>query len=324
MSIKRHRRLRATGAIRNLVRETSLTRHDLIQPFFIVPGSRKAEEIPSMPGIRRYSVDRLLKQVEAYIKVGGQAGLFFGVPEDKEALPTAAYDEQGLVPQAVRELKRNFPDFLVITDVCLCAYTAHGHCGVVRGQQIDNDISVELLVQMAAAHAAAGADIVAPSDMMDGRIFRIREDLDHSGLSGTAIMSYAAKYASAFYGPFRDAAQSAPAFGDRKSYQMDSANAREAVKEALQDVEEGADIIMVKPALAYLDILARLRPVVNVPLAAYHVSGEYAMIKAAAQNGWIDERQVTLESLTAIKRAGVDVIVTYCAKDVMEWLKGET
>lgn len=316
----RYRRLRKSEAVRRLVRETTLDPHDLIQPFFIVDGKNKSESIESMPGIRRYSVDLLLKEIESYIKLGGSCGLFFGVSAKKDLKGVHACSADGLIPRAVRAVKKSFPDFLVITDVCLCAYLNHGHCGILSGDKIDNDLTLPVLSQMALAHAHAGADFVAPSDMMDFRVAHIRNALDKKKFQDTGIISYAVKYASAFYGPFREAAQSAPDFGDRKSYQMDYGNIREAVKEARRDIDEGADIVMVKPALAYLDVIARLHQDVNVPVAAFQVSGEYAMIKAAAQKKWIDEKKVAIESLTAIKRAGADIIFTYYAKDVLKWL----
>jgi porphobilinogen synthase len=261
-----------------------------------------------------------MKELESYIQLGGTAGLFFGVSTKKDLKGVHACSDQGLVPKAVRAIKKNFPDFLVLTDVCLCGYLEHGHCGIVQGNAIDNDATLPVLARMAEAHAAAGADFVAPSDMMDFRVARIREALNKNKFQDVGILSYAVKYASAFYGPFREAAHSAPEFGDRKTYQMDYANSREALKEAKQDMAEGADIVMVKPALAYLDIVALLRRELDVPIAAYHVSGEYAMIKAAAQKKWVDEKKITLESLTSIKRAGADLIFTYCAKDALRWL----
>ncbi len=317
----RFRRLRNSPGLRNLVRETVLTKYDLIQPYFIVEGKNKKETIASMPEIYRYSVDLLLKEIEKFIKTGGQAGILFGVPAKKDKLGSEAYSSSGIVQKAVKAIKENFPDFVVITDVCLCGYTDHGHCGVVEKGKVNNDKTIDLLGKVAVSHAEAGADLVAPSDMMDFRVGRIREELDKKGFAELPIMSYAVKYSSAFYGPFREAAHSAPGFGDRKTYQMDPANQREAIKEAEQDVKEGADIIMVKPAVAYLDIISLLRQKFNVPIAAYHVSGEYAMIKAAARNKWIDERNTVLETLTSIKRAGADIIVTYYAKEALGWIK---
>lgn len=306
--------------MRRLVRETHLHADQLIQPFFVIEGKGKKQAVDSMPGIYRYSVDQLLRAVERYHKLGGHAGLFFGLTDKKDAVASSAYGASGIVQKAVKAVKKSFPDFLVITDVCLCAFTDHGHCGIVESKNVDNDRTLPILAKVAVSHAEAGADIVAPSDMMDFRVQAIREALDRARLKDTAIMSYAVKYASAFYGPFRDAARSAPGFGDRQSYQMDPANVREALKEAKQDVAEGADMVMVKPALAYLDIISMLKGQVDVPIAAYSVSGEYAMIKAAAQKKWIDERSVVLESLLAVKRAGADIIITYHAEDVLRYL----
>ena len=316
----RFRRLRKTENIRGLVRETNLSADDLIQPFFVVEGKNKKESIDAMPGISRYSIDNLIKAIGRFYKAGGKAGMFFGLPYKKDSLGSQAYTPAGIIPKAIKAIKKEFPHFVVITDVCLCAYTDHGHCGVIQEGEIHNDKTVVLLGKMAAVHAQAGADIVAPSDMMDFRVAQIRRDLDKNGFENVAIMSYAVKYHSAFYGPFREAAHSSPKFGDRKTYQMDCANQREALKEAAQDINEGADIIMVKPALPYLDVITLLRMKTNVPLAAYHVSGEYAMIKAASQKKWIDEKSVVLESLTSIKRAGADMIVTYYAEQALEWI----
>ncbi|OGX25816.1 MAG: delta-aminolevulinic acid dehydratase [Omnitrophica WOR_2 bacterium RIFCSPHIGHO2_02_FULL_48_11] len=318
--MNRFRRLRAHESIRRLVRETHLVKEQLIQPFFVREGTKKQEAIESMPGIYRYSTDQLLRAVESYQKAGGSAGLFFGVPDKKDNQGSGAYAATGIVQKAVKAIKKNFPKFLVITDICLCAYTDHGHCGIIADGAVDNDKTLPILGKVAVSHAAVGADIVAPSDMMDFRVSHIRQDLDKNNFQNIAILSYAVKYASAFYGPFREAAHSTPESGDRKSYQMDYANAREALKEARQDVAEGADMVMVKPALAYLDIIALLRRDLNVPLAAYSVSGEYAMIKVAAQKKWIDEKQIVLESLTAIKRAGADIIISYHAQDALRWM----
>ncbi|OGX37033.1 MAG: delta-aminolevulinic acid dehydratase [Omnitrophica WOR_2 bacterium RIFCSPHIGHO2_02_FULL_50_17] len=318
--MKRYRRLRTTKTLRNLVRETTLSADDFIQPFFVVEGTQKKESIASMPGIFRYSPDILIGAVEEYVKAGGEACLLFGIPEKKDAAASQAYALKGVVPTAIQRIKKEFPDFLVATDVCLCAYMDHGHCGVMHNQTVDNDKTLPLLAKMALTHAEAGCDIVAPSDMMDFRVQRIREELDKHGFLNVVLMSYAVKYASAYYGPFREAADSAPQFGDRRTYQMDYANSREAVKEALQDIEEGADIVMVKPALAYLDIIASLRQKVNVPVAAYSVSGEYSMIKAAAEKNWVNESDIVLESLTAMKRAGADIIITYHAQEALKWL----
>jgi len=303
------------------VTETRLHRDELIQPFFVVDGSTKKETIPSMPDIFRYSVDTLLKSIEKYVKHGGRSILLFGLPKDKDDFAKAAYADNGIVQKAIRQIKKHFPQLLVITDVCLCAYTKHGHCGILTGDHIDNDKSLPLLAKMAVSHAAAGADIVAPSDMMDFRVAAIRDALEENGFKNTVIMSYAVKYSSAYYGPFREAADSSPSFGDRKSYQMNNANSREALKEAKQDIIEGADMVMVKPALAYLDIIKVLRQKLDVPIVAYNVSGEYSMVKAAAQKKWVDERAIVLENLTAMKRAGADIIISYHTQDVLSWLK---
>ncbi len=316
----RFRRLRTTPALRKLVQETRVSADELIQPFFVVEGKNKKEAIASMPGIYRYSIDRLLSAVESYQKAGGYAGLFFGVPSHKDAKASAAYAKDGIVQKAVRAIKKNFPDFLISTDICLCSYTNHGHCGIIESGNVDNDKTIALLGKVAVSHADAGADIVAPSDMMDFRVKQIREDLGKGGFQNTVIMSYAVKYASAFYGPFRDAADSTPHFGNRKSYQMDPANSREALKEARKDIEEGADIVMVKPALAYLDVISKLKNELTVPIAAYSVSGEYSLIKAAAAKNWVNERDIVLESLTSIKRAGADIIISYYAQEALKWL----
>ncbi len=316
----RYRRLRKSEAIRRLVRETELNKRDLIQPFFVIDGKNKEQQIAAMPGISRFSVDRLLQEVEGYIKLGGESGLLFGVSDKKDLKGVAAHSDEGIIAKAIRAVKKNFPEFIVITDVCLCAYLTHGHCGILKGRHVDNDATLPVLGKMALSHARAGADLVAPSDMMDFRVQHIREVLDQNHYENIGILSYAVKYASAFYGPFREAAQSAPEFGDRKTYQMDYANSREALKEARQDVWEGADIVMVKPAVAYLDVVSLLRNNLSVPIAAFHVSGEYSMIKAAAQKKWIDEQKVVLETLTSIKRAGADIILTYYAKEALRWL----
>jgi porphobilinogen synthase len=320
MDRNRYRRLRKNEVIRKLVSETTLSPTDLIQPFFIIDGKNKSVAIDSMPGIQRFTTDKLLHEIEAYIKLGGRAGLLFGVSEKKDLKGDFALDEQGLIPKSIRLIKKEFPEFLVITDVCLCAYLKHGHCGILSGELIDNDASLPILSRMALSHSRAGADFVAPSDMMDFRVVHIRQALDNNNQKDTGIISYSVKYASAFYGPFREAAHSSPSFGNRKTYQMDFGNIKEAVKEAHQDIAEGADIVMVKPAMAYLDVISRLNQSVLVPIAAYHVSGEYAMIKAAAQKKWIDEKNIVIESLTAIKRAGAKIIFTYYAKDVLKWL----
>lgn len=319
--VVRMRRLRRDGAMRRLVRETELAASDLVYPLFVTNGKGVREEIRSLPGQYRWSVDLVAEEAARAAEAGITAVILFGIPEHKDELGTGAYDDEGVVQQAVRALKAALPAMTVITDVCLDEYTSHGHCGLVSGTEILNDETLPLLAKAAVSHARAGADIVAPSDMMDGRVGVIRRALDEAGFANTPIMAYSAKYASAFYGPFREAADSAPCFGDRRSYQMDPPNAREALREVALDLEEGADIVMVKPALAYLDIIRRVREAFLVPVAAYNVSGEYAMIKAAAANGWLDERQVTLETLIAIKRAGADIILTYHAVDAARWLK---
>ena len=311
----RPRRMRQTEAFRRMIRETAVSTDDLILPLFAIGGRGVKNPIPSMPGVFQQSVDNLVKTCTEACKTGIPAVMLFGLPDKKDPLGTAAYAKDGIVQRAVREVKNKVPELAVITDVCLCAYTDHGHCGMVDGNRIDNDATLDLLARTALSHARAGADMVAPSDMMDGRVAEIREALDESGHGETPIMSYAVKYCSAFYGPFREAADSAPQFGDRRTYQMDPANALEAIREASMDVEEGADIIMVKPALPYLDIIHRIRDEVDLPVAAYNVSGEYAMVKAAEQMGWIDGTRVMLETLTAIRRAGADMILTYFALD---------
>ena len=318
----RPRRLRRTPALRSMVRETALAVTDLVYPLFVIHGRDVRREVPSMPGVYQLSVEHLVREAEEVHGLGVPAVILFGIPEAKDETGTGAYDDNGVVQSAVRALKKEFPELVVITDVCLCEYTSHGHCGVVEDGEILNDPTLDLLAKEAVSHARAGADVVAPSDMMDGRVAAIREALDGEGFSHVPILSYAVKYASAFYGPFRDAAESPPQFGDRSSYQMDPANAREALREAAQDVSEGADILMVKPALPYLDVLHALRQEVDLPLAAYNVSGEYAMLKAAARLGWLEEERVMMESLTAIKRAGADLILTYWAKDAARLLHG--
>ncbi len=316
----RLRRLRMTAPLRRMVRETALGPDDFIYPLFVMPGKGRVEEIPSMPGQHRFTVDRLPAEVEEAARLGIPAVILFGIPEAKDELASGAYAPDGIVQQAIRAAKKAVPEMVVMADVCLCEYMSHGHCGVVRDGAVDNDATLDLLARTAVSLAEAGADVVAPSDMMDGRVAAIRRALDAQGFSLVPILSYAAKYASAFYGPFRDAACSAPAFGDRRSHQMDPANRREAMREIALDLEEGADAVMVKPALAYLDVLREARRRFDVPLAAYNVSGEYAMVKAAAARGWLDERAVVLEILTAIKRAGADWILTYHAKDACRWL----
>jgi porphobilinogen synthase len=316
----RLRRLRRTESLRALVRETELSPAHLIQPLFVVAGEGIREPVDSMPGIERFSISELVAECTEIAATGVNAVLLFGVPAAKDETGSGAYDEEGVVQMAVRALKEAHPDLTVITDVCLCEYTSHGHCGFVRDGEVDNDITVELLAKTAISHAEAGADAVAPSDMMDGRVGTIRHQLDEEGHSGVPIVAYSAKYASPLYGPFRDAAESTPGFGDRRGYQMDPANAAEAVREAQLDLEEGADVVMVKPAIPYLDVVRRVKEATGAPVAAYHVSGEYSMLKAAAERGWIDERPAVLEALTSIRRAGADAIVTYYAKEAAPWL----
>ncbi len=318
--IHRLRRLRRTEALRAFVRETALTARALVYPVFVCPGSKVKDEIRSMPGNFRWSVDLLVDECKAVRDLGIPAVILFGIPEKKDETGSGAYDSEGIVQRAVRALKKAVSDLIVICDVCLDEYTSHGHCGVVKDGEVDNDSTLELLARTALTHVEAGADIVAPSDMMDGRVARIRQGLDARGFMQTPILAYSAKYASAFYGPFREAADSAPKFGDRKSYQMDPANQREAMREIALDIEEGADIIMVKPALAYLDIIALARRQFDVPLAAYQVSGEYSMIEAAAKNGWLDRERAMMEALLAIRRAGADIILTYFAKEAARLL----
>jgi porphobilinogen synthase len=317
----RLRRLRRTDTLRGLVRETELSPSHLIQPAFVVAGEGIREGVESMPGIERFSISGLVEEAREVAAAGVGAILLFGVPAAKDESGSGAYDDEGVVQMAVRALKEALPDLTVITDVCLCEYTSHGHCGFVRDGEVDNDITVELLAKVAISHAEAGADAVAPSDMMDGRVGSIRFQLDEEGHAGVPIVAYSAKYASAFYGPFREAAESTPDFGDRRGYQMDPANAAEAVREAELDLDEGADMLMVKPATPYLDVVRRVKDATGAPVAAYHVSGEYSMLKAAAANGWIDERQAVLETLTSIRRAGADAIVTYYAKEAAPWLR---
>jgi porphobilinogen synthase len=318
----RPRRLRRTEALRALVRETRLTERSLVYPLFVCPGSRVKDDIKSMPGNYRWSVDMLVDECKSAYDLGVPAVILFGIPETKDEVGSGAYDPDGIVQRAVRALKKALPDLIVIGDVCLCEYTSHGHCGVVKGNEIENDPTLDLLAKTALTQAQAGADIVAPSDMMDGRVARIRAELDAHGLSWIPILSYASKYASAFYGPFRDAAESAPQFGDRKSHQMDPANQREALREIALDIEEGADIIMIKPAMPYLDVIALARLRFDVPIAAYQVSGEFSLIEAAAKMGWVDRNRIMMEALTSIQRAGADIILTYFAKDVARLLRG--
>ncbi|MBI5407523.1 MAG: porphobilinogen synthase [Nitrospirae bacterium] len=317
----RLRRMRATEAHRRMVRETVLSVNDLIYPLFVVPGRNIRREISSMPGSFQLSVDQVITEAKEVSGLGIPAVILFGIPEHKDETGSEAYASDGIVQQAIKAVKDSVPELLVITDVCLCEYTDHGHCGVVKGGQILNDPTVELLAKEALSHAKAGADIIAPSDMMDGRVSAIRKVLDGDGFEQIPILSYAAKYASGFYGPFREAAESTPQFGDRRSYQMDPANSREAMREAALDIEEGADMVMVKPALAYLDILCKIKERWDLPVAAYNVSGEYAMVKAAGRLGWIDEGRVMMEILTSIKRAGADVILTYFAKEAARALQ---
>lgn len=319
----RLRRLRENQAMRNLVRETHLTVNDLIYPLFVIGGQNVRNPIDAMPGVYQLSIDQLLKEVNEVVDLGIPGVLLFGIPETKDEVGSAAYDPDGIIPRAVRALKDAYPELLVMTDVCLCEYTSHGHCGVIKEGHVDNDETLELLAKEAVAHVKAGADLVAPSDMMDGRVGYIRRALDEAGYRHIPIMAYSAKYASAFYGPFREAAQSAPQFGDRRGYQMDPANGDEALREVWLDIEEGADIVMVKPALPYLDIVRRVKDEFRYPVAAYNVSGEYAMLKAAIANGWLEEEHAIMEALTSIKRAGADIIITYFAKDVARWLRGE-
>ncbi len=319
----RLRRLRRTKPLRDLVRETELSAEHLVQPLFVTAGEGVREEVESMPGIERLSISELVAEATEIAAVGVRAVLLFGIPASKDEAASEAYDDEGVIQMAVRALKEAHPEIVVITDVCLCEYTSHGHCGIIRDGEVDNDVTVELLAKTAISHAAAGADAVAPSDMMDGRVGTIRHQLDEEGHSDVPIVAYSAKYASAFYGPFREAAGSTPEFGDRRGYQMDPANAEEAVREAKLDLEEGADVLMVKPALPYLDVVRRVKDATGAPVAAYHVSGEYSMLKAAAGHGWIDERAAAMESLIAIRRAGADMIVTYFAKDAAGWLAQE-
>jgi len=315
--LTRLRRLRRSGALRSLVRETRIDRADLVYPLFVGPESRANEELPALG---RFSVDDLSREVEELLGLGLSAVILFGIPEEKDEEGSGAYAADGIVQRALRSLRERYPDLVLFTDVCLCEYTSHGHCGVIQDGEVANDATVELLARTAVSHVEAGADVVAPSDMMDGRVAAIRTALDEAGLGETAIVSYAAKYASAFYGPFREAAESAPSFGDRRGYQLDPANVREALRECELDVAEGADALIVKPALPNLDVIRAVRERFDLPVGAYNVSGEYAMVKAAAARGWMDERQAAIESLTAISRAGADFVVTYWAKELAAWL----
>ena len=316
----RPRRLRRNSNLRKLLAETKLSVDDFIYPMFVIPGRNKEVVVKSMPGIYKQSIDNLIKEIREVKKLGIKAILLFGIPERKDEMGTEGYDENGIIQKAIREIKKKVEDIIVITDVCMCEYTSHGHCGIIRDGDVDNDETLQYLARMSLSHAQAGADMVAPSDMMDGRVGVIRDELDANGFSSIAIMSYAAKYASAFYGPFREAAESPPQFGDRRSYQMDPPNVREALREIELDIEEGADIVMVKPALAYLDVIRAVREGFDHPIAAYNVSGEYSMVKAAGKLGWIDEEPVMMEVLTSIKRAGADLILTYFAKDAAKVL----
>jgi porphobilinogen synthase len=315
--VTRLRRMRRTGALRALVRETRLDLDDFVMPLFVGPSTQRNEELPPMG---RFSVDDLAGEVEELVRLGVAAVILFGIPEEKDDEGSGAYDSDGIVQRALRELRPRFPEVVLMTDVCLCEYTSHGHCGVIEDGEVANDATLDLLARTAVSHVEAGADVVAPSDMMDGRVAALREALDDAGYEQTPIVSYAAKYASAFYGPFREAAESAPAFGDRRGYQLDPANVREALRESELDVAEGADVLIVKPAMPNLDVIRAVREEFDLPVAAYNVSGEYAMVKAAAAKGWLDERQAAVESLTAIKRAGADFVVSYWTKELAGWL----
>lgn len=319
-NFKRFRRLRYNPIIRDMIRETDLTKNDLIYPLFAVPGEKVKNSVKSMPGVFQLSIDKLVEECKEVRDLGIPAVILFGIPEHKDEKGSEAYAPDGIIQQAIRAIKQEVNDLLIITDVCLCEYTSHGHCGLLNGEEILNDETITLLAKEAVSHVEAGADMVAPSDMMDGRVFAIRKALDYKGFINIPIMSYAAKYSSGYYGPFRDAAESTPAFGDRKSHQMDIGNIDEAIREVEADIEEGADIVMVKPAGSYLDVIREVKQKFNMPTAAYQVSGEFAMIKAAGQNDWIDEERVMIESLISIKRAGADMILTYFAKDVARWV----
>ncbi len=319
----RMRRLRKNENLRNLVRETNLSIDDLIYPVFVIPGKGKKEEIPSMPEQFRFTIDLLVEEVQKIKEKGIKAIILFGIPEEKDELGKDAFDENGIIQRVLREIRKYEKEIILIADLCMCEYTSHGHCGILKGKEVDNDKTLEYLGKIAVSQVKAGADIVAPSGMMDGQVKAIRKTLDETGFEHIPILSYSVKYASSFYGPFRDAAESTPQFGNRKTYQMDIANAREAILEAQLDFEEGADILMVKPALSYLDVIYRIKKIFHRPVAAYNVSGEYSMVKASAMQGWINEKDIVLEILTSIKRAGADLILTYHAKDVAEWLKNE-
>ncbi|UGB29703.1 porphobilinogen synthase [Metabacillus sp. B2-18] len=317
----RHRRLRNSNNLRAMVRETHLRPEDFIYPIFVVEGDNKKNEVPSMPGVYHLSLDLLNQEIEEVISLGVKSVILFGVPDEKDDVGTQAYHDNGIVQRATRQVKESFPELVVVADTCLCQYTDHGHCGIVENGQVLNDPTLDLLARTAISQAKAGADIIAPSNMMDGFVAAIRHGLDEAGFEHIPVMSYAVKYASAFYGPFRDAAHSTPQFGDRKTYQMDPANRDEALREAQSDLEEGADFLIVKPALSYLDIIRDVKNQFNVPIVAYNVSGEYSMIKAAAQNGWVDEKALVMEMLVGMKRAGVDLIITYFAKDAARWIR---
>lgn len=319
--MERTRRLRQTAALRSMVRENHIRVEELIYPLFVIDGKDIAEPVLSMPGICQYSVDRMKEELDRVVLAGIPAILIFGIPDHKDEVGSGAYDENGIVQRAIRQIKKDYPDLIVIADVCLCEYTSHGHCGLIKDGIILNDETLPLLCAAAVSYARAGADIVAPSDMMDKRVGAIREALDKEGFTYTPVMAYSAKFASGYYGPFRDAAHSAPGFGDRKTYQMDPANGREAMREVEEDIAEGADMIIAKPAMAYLDIIKEIRRKFNIPIVAYNVSGEYAMVKAAAEKGWIDEKKIVMENLIGMKRAGADMIITYHALEVAEWLK---
>lgn len=323
LHFSRHRRLRSSATMRSMVKETYLHKEDLIYPIFVMDGENIKNPVKSMPGVFQFSLDRLDEEVDEVVDLGIPAIILFGIPADKDAVGTGAFHDHGIVQKATRQIKERHPELLVIADTCLCEFTDHGHCGVVEGEKILNDPSLDVLARTAVSQAKAGADIIAPSNMMDGFVITIRTALDEAGFHDVPIMSYAVKYASSYYGPFREAADGAPQFGDRKTYQMDPANRLEAMREAQSDIEEGADFLIVKPALSYLDIVRDVRNNFPVPIVAYNVSGEYAMIKAAAQNGWIDEKSVVLETLLGMKRAGADIILTYHAKDVARWLEGK-
>jgi len=319
-NFKRFRRLRYNPIIRDMISETELSKNDLIYPLFVMPGNKIKNPVKSMPGVFQFSIDSLVEECKEVRDLGIPAVILFGIPEKKDEQGSGAYDPNGIVQKAIRAIKQKVTDLLIITDVCMCEYTSHGHCGVLEGEEILNDETISLLAKEALTHVDAGADMVAPSDMMDGRVYAIRQALDYKGYNKIPILSYAAKYSSGYYGPFRDAAESTPAFGDRKSHQMDIGNIEEALREVEADIDEGADIVMVKPAGPYLDVIREVKQVFNMPTAAYQVSGEYAMIKAAGQNGWIDEEKVMVESLTAIKRAGADMFLTYFAKEMARWI----